>query len=86
MQKDSKLFDDVAKVTSSTLGIFSDMKREAEAVMMDKIERLMTRMQLVGREEFDLVKQMVEQARLKQEEISEKLAKLEKLLESKESR
>jgi BMFP domain-containing protein YqiC len=82
MQKDSKLFDDFAKLASGAAGTFLDLKREIEAVVMDKMEKLMGRMQLVKREEFEVVRLMVEQARVEQEKMVKKIAQLEKLLES----
>lgn len=85
MQKDSKLFDDFAKLASGAAGTVMDMKREVEAIVLDKMEKLLGRMQLVRREEFEVVRLMAEQARVKQEELEKKLAYLEKLLESKDS-
>ena len=82
MQKDSKLFDDFAKLASGAAGTVLDMKREIEAIVMDKMERLLGRMHLVRREEFEVVRLMAEQARAKQEEMASKIAHLEKLLES----
>jgi len=82
MQKNSKIFDDVARLASGAAGTFMDMKREIEAMVMDKVEKILTRMNLVRREEFEVVRLMAEQARVKQEQILEKLADLEKLLES----
>jgi BMFP domain-containing protein YqiC len=85
MQKDSKLFDDFARLASGAAGSFADMKREIEAIALDKVEKLLGRMQLVRREEFEVVRLMAEQARLKQEQLEKKFAYLEKLLESQES-
>jgi BMFP domain-containing protein YqiC len=85
MQKDSKLFDDFAKLASGAAGTFLDMKREIEAIVMDKMEKLMGRMQLVKREEFEVVRLMAEEARAEQEKLAKQLAKLEKLLESQET-
>jgi BMFP domain-containing protein YqiC len=82
MQKDSKFFDDFAKLASGAAGTLSDMKRELEAMVLDKVEKILSRMNLVRREEFEVVRLMAEQARLNQEKLSAKLAKLEKLLES----
>jgi BMFP domain-containing protein YqiC len=82
MQKDSKLFDDFAKLASGAAGTFADMKREIEAIVLDKVEKLMGRMQLVKREEFEVVRLMAEQARAEQEKLIKKIAELEKLLES----
>jgi BMFP domain-containing protein YqiC len=86
MQKDSKIFDDFARLASGAAGTFMDMKREVEAMVMDKVEKLLGRMNLVRREEFEVVRLMAEQARVKQEQLEEKIAYLEKLLESQGSR
>ena len=81
MQKDSKIFDDFAKLASGAAGTLADMKHEIEAMVMDKIEKILHRMNLVKREEFEVVRGMVEQARLEQEHLSAKIARLEKRLE-----
>jgi BMFP domain-containing protein YqiC len=86
MQKDSKLFDDFARLASGAAGTVMDMKREVEAIVMDKVEKLLGRMHLVRREEFEVVRLMAEQARARQEQIAEKLAELEKLLDSQGSK
>ena len=39
MQKDSKLFDDFAKLASGAAGTVLDKKREIEAMVMDKVEK-----------------------------------------------
>lgn len=85
MQKDSRFFDDISRLASGAAGTVSDMKREFEGVVMDKVEKLLSRMRLVQREEFEVVRLMAEKARVKQEELEEKIAHLEKLLETKKT-
>ena len=80
MQKDSKIFDDFAKLASGAVGTFADIKNEVEAIIMDKIEKILSRMKLVKREEFDIIKLMIEQSRLEQEKLNQKISELEKLL------
>lgn len=63
MQKDSKLFEDIAKLASGAAGAAMDMRRELEAMVGDKIERLVARGRFVSREEFDVVKDMATKAR-----------------------
>ncbi len=63
MQKDSKLFEDLAKFASGAAGAAMDMKREIEASVTDRIERLMARGHFVTREEFEVVKDMAQKAR-----------------------
>jgi len=82
MQKDSKFFDDLARMASGAAGTFTDLKREVEGMVMDKMEKIMARMNLVRREEFEVVRSLAETARAEQEKLTRKLAQLEKALES----
>ena len=41
MQKDSKIFDDFAKLASGAVGTFADIKNEVEAIIMDKIIQIL---------------------------------------------
>lgn len=82
MQKDSKFFDDLARMASGAAGTFTDLKREVEGMVMDKMEKIMARMNLVRREEFEVVRSLAETARAEQEKLTLKLAQLEKALES----
>lgn len=76
MQKDSRLFEDLAKLTSGAAGALLDLKREIEATVADKLERLLARERFVTREEFDVVRAMAVAAR---EENTRLAAELEKL-------
>lgn len=82
MQKDSKFFDDIARMASGAAGTFTDLKREMEGMVMDKVEKILSRMNLVRREEFEVVRSLAETARAEQEKLTKKLAQLEKALES----
>lgn len=76
MQKDSRFFEDVAKLASGAAGAAMDMKRELEAAVTDKVERLMARGNFVTREEFEVVKAMAQKAREENEALRAELAKL----------
>lgn len=78
MQKDSKLFEDIAKMASGAAGSLMDMRREFEAMVGDKIERLIAHGRFVSREEFEVVKAMAEKARSENEALKAELAKLKK--------
>lgn len=80
MQKDSRIFDDFAKLASSAASTVSDLRREIEVLVMDKVERVLYRMNLVKREEFEIVRLMAEQARKEQEHLATRMAILEKQL------
>ncbi len=78
MQKDSKLFEDLGRVASGAAGAFMDMRREVEAMVSDKLERLISRDKFVTREEFEVVKAMAQKAREENEALKAALDKLAK--------
>ena len=76
MQKDSKFFEDIAKIASGVAGSAMDMRREVESLIGDKIERLVSHGRFVSREEFEVVKAMAEKARAENEALKAELATL----------
>lgn len=78
MQKDSKLFEDVAKMVSGAAGAAMDMRRELETMVADKIERIFARGQYVTRDEFEVVKSMAEKARVENEALRKELDTLKR--------
>lgn len=80
MQKDHKLFEDIARMASGAGGTLLEMKREMEAMGAAQIDKILRRMDLVTREEFNPVREMAVKARLEQEQLAERLDALEKQL------
>ena len=78
MQKDSKLFEDIAKMASGAAGAAMDARREMEAFVSDKFERLIARGKFVTREEFDVVRDMAQKAREENAALKAELEKLKK--------
>jgi BMFP domain-containing protein YqiC len=78
MLKDKHLVDDLAKMFSGAAGAAMDMRRELEALVADKIERVFARGHYVTREEFEVVRDMAAKARAENERLSAELAKLRK--------
>lgn len=76
MQKDSRFFEDIARMASGVAGAAMDAKRELDALMRDAIERFMARGNYVTREEFEVVRDMAQKAR---EENAALRAEIEKL-------
>ncbi len=77
MQINNRFLDDLARVASGALGVAAGVKGEVEALLRQRFERILTDMDLVGREEFEAVKAMAAKARAEQERLAEKLARLE---------
>lgn len=77
MQTDKRILDDLARLAGGALGAFSGLKTETEAFIRDQLERVLTRMDLVRRDEFDAVKAMAAKAREENDTLSRRLASLE---------
>lgn len=78
MAKDHAFFEDLSKFASSATGAMLDMKREVEAMVTTQTEKMLTRMNLVTREEFDVVKAMAQKAREENDALQKRLDALEK--------
>jgi len=80
MQFDSKILDDLARVASGAMGAVAGMRDEAEAQMRQQFERILSRLDVVSREEFEAVREMAANAREEQEAMAARLAELERRL------
>jgi BMFP domain-containing protein YqiC len=83
MLGDRRLFDDMARVASGAAGAFGGIRSRMEGELRDHVERLMLRMKLVTREEFEVVGALARKARAEQEVLAERLAVLEAQLGAK---
>ena len=63
MQSDNRFFDDAAKLAGGAIGTLAGLRREVEALARQQVERLLARMDLVTRDEFEAVKEMAAKAR-----------------------
>lgn len=77
MQSDNRILDDMAKVATGALGSLTGLKQEIEAKVQQHLERLLGRMNLVSREEFDAMKAVAQEARAEQIKLSRRLEALE---------
>jgi hypothetical protein len=77
MQTENRLFDDLARVATGALGALTGVREEIETRIREQLERILDRMNLVRREEFDAVQAMVAKARAAQEALEGRVAQLE---------
>jgi BMFP domain-containing protein YqiC len=77
MQFDHRLIDDLARVAGGALGTLAGMREEVEARLRQQFERVLAGMDLVTREEFEVVRAMAAKARAEQETLAERVAELE---------
>jgi BMFP domain-containing protein YqiC len=80
MQKDSKLFDDVARMMSGASAMVFDMKSEVESSIARHMEQFFSKTSLVTREEFEIVRAMVIEARAHNEALNREIQQLREAL------
>ncbi|MCH2546868.1 MAG: accessory factor UbiK family protein [Alphaproteobacteria bacterium] len=83
MQKNHKFFEDLSRMASSAGGTFLEMKRELENTVAAQIDKVLHRMDLVTREDFNMVREMAVKARSEQEKLAARVDALEKQLAAK---
>jgi hypothetical protein len=77
MQTQNPILDDLAKMAAGAVSGLSGLKHEIETRVKEQLERLLGRMDLVSREEFEVVKAMAAKAREEQELLAARVAELE---------
>ena len=77
MQTRNPFLDDLARAATGAFGAVTGLRAEIEARVRDQLERLLSRMDLVTREEFDAVQAMAAKARSEQERLAEQVVALE---------
>ncbi len=82
-QARSRLFDDFSRLMTDAAGLAEGARREAETLARSQLERLMSGMDLVSREEFEAVREMAALARAENEKLEARIAVLEARLAQK---
>jgi BMFP domain-containing protein YqiC len=85
MQTENRLLDDLARVATGALGALTGVRHEVEARLKEQFERILGRMDLVTREEFEAVRAMAAKARTEQEALARRLQEIERRLGAQES-
>jgi BMFP domain-containing protein YqiC len=83
-QTQSRFFDDLSRLMTDAAGLADGARREAQTFARAQMERVMSGMDVVAREEFEAVKEMAARARDDNEKLAQRIAALEaKLAEPK---
>jgi BMFP domain-containing protein YqiC len=76
-QTSNRLFDEMARLMGDAASVAQGVKREAETVFRTQMERIVADLDLVKREEFDVVREMASTARAENETLKQRIAELE---------
>jgi BMFP domain-containing protein YqiC len=76
-QTTNKLFDDFAKLMTDAAGAAEGVRRETETIMRAQVEKFLRDMNVVTREDFEVVREMAQKARQENEALAARVAALE---------
>ena len=76
-QTSNRFFNEVARLMNDAAGVASGVRREFDTVMRTQAERILRDLDVVQREEFEAVKEMVRLAREENEALKARIAALE---------
>lgn len=76
-QPGGRLFDDFSRLMTDASGLAQGVRREIETVVRGQVERLLSAMDVVSRDEFEATKRMAALARDENERLEKRIAALE---------
>jgi BMFP domain-containing protein YqiC len=76
----SRFFDELAKLMSNAAGAAQGVRREIDTLVQAQVERVVNNLELVKRDDFEVVKAMAAKALDENEALSRRVAQLESQL------
>lgn len=81
-QTSNRILDEIARLMNDAAGVAQGVRREVDTVFRAQAERILRDLDLVQRDEFEAIKEMVKLAREENEELKARIATLEAKLAS----
>ncbi len=82
MTDSHRIMDDMARFVTDAMSVAQGVQREAQTIAKTQIERLIRELNLVNREDFDALKEMVVNAREHNQKLSARISLLEKQIKN----
>ncbi|MGB6905775.1 MAG: accessory factor UbiK family protein [Methyloceanibacter sp.] len=80
-QTTGRFFDELGKLITDAAGAAQGVRKEVEGVVRVQAENILRELDVVQREEFEAVKAMAQKARVENEQLKQRLALLEAILD-----
>jgi BMFP domain-containing protein YqiC len=77
VQTTNRFFDEFARLMNDATGVAQGMRREVDTLFRTQAERILRDLDVVSREEFEVVKEMARLAREENEALKARIAALE---------
>ena len=78
MSKKDFFKEDITKLFGGASSVLGVLKEEIEEIIKDRVENVIFKLELVNKNEFLIVKEMAEKARIENESLAKKISLLEK--------
>ena len=75
MVNKSKILSDLSKIAVDAMSTFSGLKKEIETLVSLRVNKIINKMNLVKRDEFDVLKKMVQKMVIENEKLKKNQAK-----------
>jgi len=72
MVNKTKILSDLSKIAVEAMGTFSGLKKEIETIVKLRVEKVINKMNLVRRDEFEILKKVVQKMALENKELKKK--------------
>ena len=69
MVNKNKILSDLSKIAVDAMSTFSGLKKEIETLVSLRVNKIINKMNLVKRDEFDVLKKMVQKVLIENDEI-----------------
>ena len=69
MVNKNKILSDLSKIAVDAMSTFSGLKKEIETLVSLRVNRVINKMNLVKRDEFDVLKKMVQKVLIENDEL-----------------
>lgn len=79
-QTSNRLLDELARLMTDAMGATQGVRREVEAIMRSRAERLIDQMDLVHREDFEAMRELAQRTREAHDRLEARVEELEKRL------
>ena len=73
----SRFFDELAKLMTNATGAAQGLRMEVDTLVQAQVERVLNNLELVKREELDVIRDMAQKAREENELLAKRMAELE---------
>jgi len=78
MVNKNKILSDLSKIAVDAMSTFSSLKKEIETLVSLRVNKIINKMNLVKRDEFDVLKKMVQKILIENEELKKPKKKAKK--------